>query len=83
MAKLKYDRPINITLNSSGRAMIPKGEVWKVFTNIYGDASGCLTNLYGGVYIRNSLQLSGHIHLRHRLQTHRRVSGSMEVILHG
>lgn len=48
MAKLKYDRPINITLNSSGRAMIPKGEVWKVFTNIYGDASGCLTNLYGG-----------------------------------
>lgn len=50
MAKLKYDRPINITLNSSGRAMIPKGEVWKVFTNIYGDASGCLTNLYGGGY---------------------------------
>ena len=48
MAKLKYDRPINITLNSSGRAMIPKGEVWKVFTNLYGDASENLTNLYGG-----------------------------------
>lgn len=83
MAKLKYDRPINITLNASGSTMVPKGEVWKVSTNAYGDGSEYHTNLYGGVYNLHSLQLSGLIHLRHRLQTRRRVSDSMEVVLHG
>ena len=48
MAKLKYDRPINITLNASGSTMVPKGEVWKVSTNAYGDGSEYHTNLYGG-----------------------------------
>lgn len=50
MAKLKYDRPINITLNASGSTMVPKGEVWKVSTNAYGDGSEYHTNLYGGGY---------------------------------
>lgn len=48
MAKLKYDRPINIALNSSGKAMIPTDEVWKVTTTSSVDGAEPFTNLYGG-----------------------------------
>lgn len=82
MAKLKYDRPININLSESASTRVPNGEVWKVSTDESSDGSGANTNLYGGVHIQGSRQLRSS-HLWHRLQAHRRISDSMEVVLHG
>ncbi len=74
MAKLKYDRPINIDPKNSQKVTVPNDEVWKVTTK---DGSGPESQkLYGGVH--NQLWSR----LRHRLQAHRRVSGTMEVMLH-
>ena len=53
MAKLKYDRPINMRLTNSARGTIPDGEVWKVTTGALNNESATTTdnprtNLYGG-----------------------------------
>ena len=53
MAKLKYDRPINMRLTNSARVTIPDGEVWKVTTGALNNESATTTdnprtNLYGG-----------------------------------
>lgn len=81
MAKLKYDRPINVNAGKSQFVTIPKDEVWKVTVTSNIDGAEPFTNLYGGVLIRFTRHHKAHI--RHRLQAHRRVIGSMEVILHG
>ena len=47
MAKLKYDRVINISLTGKNVATIPKDEVWKVSI---GPGYGSRSNLYGGGY---------------------------------
>lgn len=75
MAKLKYDRPINIDSGSDRNITIPNDEVWKVTTR-EGDVPAS-PKLYGGVHI----QLWDCF--RHRLQAHRRVSDAVEVMLHG
>ncbi len=87
MAKLKYDRPLNIPFTKGTQVTVPKDEVWKLTaeTDIAGGVHGISTNLYGGVPI---LQRGIRTHcrkctLRHRLQAHRRVNNSMEVVLHG
>ncbi len=48
MAKLKYDRVINISLTGKNVATIPKDEVWKV--SIGPGYGGPRANLYGGGY---------------------------------
>ena len=82
MAKLKYDRVINISLTGKNVATIPKDEVWKV--SIGPGYGGPRANLYGGgVQFRSGFRDLAAVCIRYRLQTHRRVSDSMEVILHG
>lgn len=81
MAKLKYDRPINISARSSSRVQIPNDEVWKVTTSPHNSNVDAFIKLYGGVqYQHQRFRWSC---IRHRLQAHRRVNGSMEVVLHG
>lgn len=46
MAKLKYDRPINISMRQYQTVTIPKDEVWKVSTDTEG--SSAPTKLFGG-----------------------------------
>lgn len=46
MAKLKYDRPINIGLGKNKYVTVPEGEVWKVSTR--QSVNAFATNLYGG-----------------------------------
>ena len=48
MAKLKYDRPINVNAGKSQFVTIPKDEVWKVTVTSNIDGADPLTNLYGG-----------------------------------
>lgn len=48
MAKLKYDRPINIGLGKNKYVTVPEGEVWKVSTR--QSVNAFATNLYGGGY---------------------------------
>ena len=75
MAKLKYDRPINMDFGGDRKVTIPNDEVWKVTTK---DGNTQLSQkLYGGVHIQLWACL------RHRVQAHRGVSGSMEAVLHG
>ncbi len=88
MAKLKYDRPINMRLTNSARVTIPDGEVWKVTTGALNNESATTTdnprtNLYGGVHLQRGLQSATDVYHRRRLQDHQRVSDSMEVVLHG
>lgn len=80
MAKLKYDRVINISLTGKNVATIPKDEVWKVSI---GPGYGSRSNLYGGVQIRSGFRDLAAVCIRYRLQTRRGVNGSMEVVLHG
>lgn len=87
MAKLKYDRPINIPFTEGTQVTVPKGEVWKLTAEI--DRSGGVrvisTNLYGGVRIPQRTLRNCHCWRcthRDRLQTHRRLSDSMEVALY-
>lgn len=57
MAKLKYDRPINIVSGSNRRITIPNDEVWKVTTK---DGSGPESQkLYGGGYTFSYGPVSG------------------------
>lgn len=89
MAKLKYDRPIVVAVDSSSVINVPNDEVWKVSVyhngsspysapeSLYADGSTRIQIIGGG-----ETQRSGVCH-RHRLQAHRRVNGPMEVILHG
>lgn len=79
MAKLKYDRPINIGLGKNKYVTVPEGEVWKVSTR--QSVNAFATNLYGGVHIPYGRRSD--LRIRHRLQARRRVSDSMEVVLHG
>lgn len=79
MAKLKYDRPINIVLSSGKKAEVPAGEVWAVAFGMGSNLENG-TTVRGGVLVRTLRQRN---HYRHRFQTHRRVNGSMEVVLHG
>lgn len=78
MAKLKYDRPINISMQQNQTVTIPKDEVWKVSTDTEG--SSVPTKLFGGgdelpqhqfkyFWILWSIRS-----FRHRLQTHRGVA---------
>lgn len=50
MAKLKYDRPLNIPFTKGTQVTVPKDEVWKLTaeTDIAGGVHGISTNLYGG-----------------------------------
>lgn len=48
MAKLKYDRPINVNAGKSQFVTIPKDEVWKVTVTSNIDGAEPFTNLYGG-----------------------------------
>lgn len=50
MAKLKYDRPINISARSSSRVQIPNDEVWKVTTSPHNSNVDAFVKLYGGGY---------------------------------
>ena len=82
MAKLKYDRVINVEIGSNKNVEIPNDEVWRVTTKSNVGGTNPSTKLYGGgVHFRFSEPRSTYI--RHRFQAHRRVSGSMEVVLHG
>lgn len=54
MAKLKYDRVINISLTDKNVATIPKDEVWKV--SIGPGYGGSRANLYGGGTISKWIQ---------------------------
>lgn len=52
MAKLKYDRPINIPLKEDMKVTVPNDEVWRVTarTNVSSGVHEFTTNLYGGGY---------------------------------
>ena len=78
MAKLKYDRPICIYIRKGEILEVPKDEVWKVSSNADVAAPN---KILGGVLLRR--QRWARTDHRHRLQDHRRVSHSMEVVLHG
>lgn len=57
MAKLKYDRPINIDPKNSQKVTVPNDEVWKVTTK---DGSGPESQkLYGGGYTISYGPVSG------------------------
>ena len=53
MAKLKYDRPINLYLNEGQTTKVPADEVWAV-THDFGTKSKDGTNVYGGGSSSNS-----------------------------
>lgn len=57
MAKLKYDRPINIDSGSDRNITIPNDEVWKVTTR-EGDVPAS-PKLYGGGYTFSYGTVSG------------------------
>ena len=57
MAKLKYDRPINIGLRNGQNVTIPNDEVWKITTKDASEIES--TKLYGGGYSINSVVASG------------------------
>lgn len=46
MAKLKYDRPINVDTSSGRTIYVPDNEVWKVTADERN--LGPTTNIYGG-----------------------------------
>lgn len=48
MAKLKYDRPINVDTSSGRTIYVPDNEVWKVTADERN--LGPTTNIYGGGY---------------------------------
>lgn len=52
MAKLKYDRPINIPFPEGTEVTVPKDEVWKITAEINtgNHSQEIATNLYGGGY---------------------------------
>lgn len=79
MAKLKYDRPINLYLGKEQTTTIPADEVWKLSLG-FGTNPGVRTIVCGGVQTQPQPQRDVY---RYRLQAHRRVNGSMEVVLHG
>ena len=54
MAKLKYDRPINISARSSSRVQIPNDEVWKVTTSPHNSNVDAFIKLYGGGTVSTS-----------------------------
>lgn len=88
MAKLKYDRLLNIPFEDGTQVTVPKDEVWKITAQIDRGSNlrGISTNLYGGVRILQWACWKCHCWKcthRHRLQAHRRVSDAMEVVLHG
>lgn len=58
MAKLKYDRPINVNAGKGQFVTIPKDEVWKVTVTSNIDGADPLTNLYGGGYSFDSRDTS-------------------------
>lgn len=88
MAKLKYDRPLNISFTKGTKVTVPKDEVWKITAEIDrgSNLKGISSNLYGGVQFLQWACWKCHrwkyTH-RHRLQAHRRVSDAVEVMLHG
>lgn len=52
MAKLKYDRLLNIPFEDGTQVTVPKDEVWKITAQIDRGSNlrGISTNLYGGGY---------------------------------
>lgn len=54
MAKLKYDRVINISARSSSRVQIPNDEVWKVTTSPHNSNVDAFVKLYGGGTVSKS-----------------------------
>lgn len=80
MAKLKYDRPLKVVGVSDNRSVtVPIDEVWKVSYGFDTDP-GVRTLVCGGVRASRISQFAVYWH---RLQTHRRISDSVEVVLHG
>lgn len=77
MAKLKYDRPLNIPFEKGTQVTVPKDEVWKITAKIDtgNHSQEIATNLYGGVQFPQ-WELWSHYWKcthRNRLQTHRRI----------
>ena len=61
MAKLKYDRVINVEIGSNKNVEIPNDEVWRVTTKSNVGGTNPSTKLYGGGYTFDSRYLGAPI----------------------